>query len=112
MSSSYTSAYSQDDLNQKLINKYQKDFFGSLGELDENEETLSLDRFLKAFQYLNHVFQIHKSFASVLELNEFPVIARENNIENHMILGNVIDKFKVVILNTKQFRQTLFNFLK
>jgi len=95
-----------------LLTKYNQEFFSFFKGQEINIESTSLEQLLKAFQYLNNVFQLHKSFASVLELSGFPILVKENGIENHKIMENVIDKFKVSILNTAQFRKVLFVFLK
>lgn len=67
---------------------------------------------MTAFQHLDKVYQIHKAFASILELDGYPEVARDTNLKSYMILSNVTDNFKVAILNTKQLRKILFSFLK
>lgn len=102
----------KDELNQKLAHKYQQEFFSYFGDIDSGIENLSLQQFLQGFHYLNQIFQIHKAFSSILELKDHPSLAKSNNIDSHQIMENVIGKFKIAILNTKQFRTIVFNFLK
>ena len=99
-------------MGQKLLKNYSKEFFSIFQGQKIDIENINLEKLLKGFQYLNHIFQLHKSFASILQLNGFPILVKENGIENHKIMENIVDKFKVSILNTKEFTKVLFVFFK
>ena len=80
--------------------------------MEANIENVDLVKSAKAFGYLRNIFLIHKSFVSILALQDNPALAKENNINGAAIMESVVDKFKVAILNTKQFNDIISKFLK
>ena len=101
-----------DELSQKLLTRYSKEFFSFFGEITDGVQITNLEVYNRAFQYLSQIFRLHKDFVAILDLANSPTLAKENNIESYRILENVINKFRIAILNTKEFRQVLFTFLK
>ncbi len=104
--------YYIDELSQKLLTKYSKEFFNFFGEITEGVQITNLEAYSRAFQYLNKIFHLHKDFIAILNLTNYPILAKDNNIESYRIMENIINKFRIAILNTKEFRQVFFTFLK
>jgi len=106
-----TVTYYIDELSQKLLTKYSKEFFNFFGEITEGVQITNLEAYNRAFQYLNKIFHLHKDFITILNLTNYPILAKDNNIESYRIMENIINKFRIAILNTKEFRQVFFTFL-